>query len=167
MRIPTHNHIAPLRLLVILLLYLPHFAFLAGCQSAQQPAKNAPIDLTSEDTVANLLGIRQVSAVHILILDDNSDNWSDEMITITDSSQINELTASLMELPRFIPRVRCVPQFRLIFHQPHATDVQLDYSCDGHVANFIRGEQHFWSGQDAEAPDKFAEWMRAILDEQP
>ena len=160
-------HNKPSRLRSLLLLHLVLFTLFQGCQPSQQHADidSAATNSTDKDTLASLLGLAEVSAVQILKLDDNSGEWSQEIASITDAGQINEVVATLEEAPSFIPRLRCIAQYRLIFQQPDAAAVQLDYSCDGDDAHFLRGAQEFWDSQDADAPEAFVAWMETLLAE--
>lgn len=181
MRIFVHIFIRIRNELSPFLYFLLLFTLLTGCSqlsqsttldpqvptaaSGEEPStEHISADSLNANTLASLLGLKQVTSIQIFTFDENSGDWSTELITLKDDELISELVATLNEAPSFMPRARCISQYRLILQQLEGESVQLDYLCNGGETYFLRGEQEFWDDQDANAPDAFIEYMTSVLD---
>lgn len=85
--------------------------------------------------------------------------------TVTDASEIKAIVDTLDVPVLRGPAASCTEVFRLVFITPGGNQT-IGAICGGN-SQLIRGEQSFWSGQDAEAPSEFSTLIGPYFSDEP
>lgn len=85
--------------------------------------------------------------------------------TVTDAGEITAIVDTLDVPVLRGPAASCTEVFRLVFITPSG-DQAIGAICGGN-SQLIRGEQPFWSGQDAEAPPEFSTLIGPYFSDEP
>jgi putative hemolysin len=128
---------------------------------ASLPAPATPINLVE------LAGLRDTAEIEILefAMADVSDYV--HRLTIAEPGVIASIVAALDVELDLGPRVRCPASHLLRFQLADGSVEQFGYGCDAEAPVFLRGEQAFWNGQDAQPPEQFSALIQAQLASSP
>jgi len=100
-------------------------------------------------------GLAQTQKITVLKLDPDAPVSHQPMNFISEPAVVAEILASLNSDVHLMPRARCPAPFTLRFHLADGTFQEIGYACELQTPSFLRGDQDFWHGKDALAPDGF------------
>ena len=85
------------------------------------------------------------------------------LFTLGNPEQIANLIDALDTDMPLKPQARCPATYQLRFIQSDGQHYDFGYTCQMMTPTFLRGNQAFWQGQDAVAPDAFNELMLPLI----
>lgn len=86
------------------------------------------------------------------------------LFTIDDLDTIAQILAALDVELDVSPRIRCPSRFILLFRKADGNTQSIGYTCSDENLSILRGDQEFFGGLDAQAPDDFIQLMQEILE---
>lgn len=89
------------------------------------------------------------------------------LFTIGDPELIADLIRALDTDMPLRPHARCPATYKLRFILVDGQHYDFGYTCQMRTPTFLRGNQAFWHGQDAIAPDAFNELMLPLIAHEP
>jgi hypothetical protein len=84
-------------------------------------------------------------------------------LTVSDAKLIASLVKSLDTDIPLKPHARCPAVYQLCFTLDYGQHYCFGYTCEMMTPAFLRGNQEFWHGRDAIAPDAFNELMMSLI----
>lgn len=136
---------------------------LSGCGLSPT---GAPGQVTEPQVnVVEAMGLSGTVKVQVLEFDLATDSVTRgqylDRLTITEPQLLDEIVTALDTDVRVALKVECIPEYQLRFHLQDGSVQELEYSCGG--ANFLRGKQDFWRGEDFYPPEQFDALIQAQL----
>lgn len=114
------------------------------------------------DTInlATMAELRNTTQIEVCRLDCASYT---PFLTIKDADLITALVKSLDTDIPLRPHARCPAVYQLHFTLRNGQHHYFGYTCEMMSPTFLRGNQEFWGGRDAIAPDAFNELLLPLI----
>jgi putative hemolysin len=130
--------------------------------SEQMPPAAKGLNLVTE------AGLHDTVAIEVWVQHERQENGMTTATVallreIDEVETVAELVALLDQEFPLAPRARCLANTTLIFRQADGSSYETGYGCQLENADFLRGEEGYWQGQDLVAPPAFQELIQAAV----
>lgn len=145
------------------------WAFFRGECGPQEGGAQAVEEPTAEPTAeiwinpVQQAGLEDTVEIEVLELNMDASTGYISQVTISDPDTIAQIIAALDVDLLLGPRARCPAWYRLLFRLTDGSVQEFGIGCDAENPTFVRGEQGFWLGYDAELPAQLTPLIQAQL----